>query len=127
MDIMTQLNRAMDYIEEYITDELALEEIASVTTYSQYHFGRLFYYVADMPLSEYVRKRKLSLAAEDLRYGKEKVLDIAVKYGYDSADSFTRAFVRQHGITPTEARKSNVELKIYPKLKFQIQIKGEEQ
>jgi AraC family transcriptional regulator len=114
----------MVYIEEHICDDLALADISSVTTYSEYHFGRLFYYIAEMPLSEYIRKRKLSLAAIDLQSGCDKVINLAVKYGYDSADSFTRAFVKQHGVTPTNARKNGVVLKIFPPMTFQIKIKG---
>lgn len=124
MDLLTQLNRAIDYIEEHICDDLALSDVSKVTTTSAYHFGRSFCYIAEMPLSEYIRKRKLSLAAMDLQSSDEKVIDLAIKYGYDSADSFTRAFSKQHGVTPTIARKSGVSLKIFPPLTFQIKIKG---
>jgi AraC family transcriptional regulator len=104
MDILTQLNRAMAYIEAHIDDDLALSEVAGVTAYSPYHFGRLFCCITDMPLSEYIRKRKLSLAAMKLQTGGDKVIDLAVMYGYDSADSFSRAFAKQHGITPSARR-----------------------
>ena len=124
MNLLTQLNNAVAYIEKNICDDIALSDISSVTTYSQFHFGRLFYYIADISLSEYIRKRKLSLAAMEIQSGADKVIDIAVKYGYDSADSFTRAFVKQHGITPTAARKENVELKYFPPMSFQIKIEG---
>jgi len=124
MDLLTQLTRAVEYIERNISDNLKLEKVSSVTDYSSYHFGRLFYYVADMPLSEYIRKRKLSLAAMDLRIGDEKVIDLALKYGYDNPDSFTRAFSKQHGITPTAARQDGVNFKFFPPLTFQIKIKG---
>lgn len=124
MDILTQLNHAMTYIEAHISDDLLLADVSSVTGYSSYHFGRLFYYIADMPLSEYIRKRKLSLAAMALQSGNEKVIDLAVRYGYDSADSFTRAFVKQHGVTPSAARQPGVNLTIFPPLTFQIKIKG---
>jgi AraC family transcriptional regulator len=124
MELLTQLNRAMSYIEAHIDDDMALEDVAGATTYSPYHFGRLFYYIADMPLSEYIRKRKLSLAAMKLQSGNEKVIDLAVMYGYDSADNFTRAFVKQHGVTPSQARQQGVNLTIFPPLAFQIQIEG---
>ncbi len=124
MDLLSQLNRAIEYVEENIRDDIELEKVSSVTSYSPYHFGRLFYYIAEIPLSEYIRKRKLSLAAIDLQSGDEKVIDLAVKYGYDSADSFTRAFSKQHGVTPTTARQSGINLKIFPPLTFQIKIKG---
>jgi AraC-type DNA-binding domain-containing proteins len=124
MDLLTQLNRAVTYIEDHISDDLAISDIAGVTAYSPYHFGRLFYYIAEMPISEYVRKRKLSLAAAELKDSDVKVIDLAVKYGYDSADSFTRAFAKQHGVTPTAARQSGALLKIFPPLSFYIKIKG---
>jgi len=124
VDILTQLNRAMTYIEAHIDDDLALADVSSVTAYSPYHFGRLFYYIADLPLSEYIRKRKLSLAALRLQNGNEKVIDLAVMFGYENADSFSRAFVKQHGVTPSAARQSGVNLTIFPPLTFQIKIKG---
>lgn len=124
MDLLTQLNRAMEYVEVNIKDDIELEKVSSVTSYPPYHFSRLFYYIAEIPLSEYIRKRKLTLAAMDLQSGNEKVIDLAVKYGYDNADSFTRAFSKQHGITPTVARQTGVTLKIFPPLTFQIKIKG---
>ena len=124
MDILTQLNSAMAYIEEHIADDMTLADASGVTAYSPYHFGRLFYYIADMPLSEYIRKRKLTLAAMALQSSDIRVIDLAVMYGYDSADSFTRAFARQHGVTPSIARQPGVRLTIFPPLTFQITIKG---
>lgn len=124
MEILTQLNRAMEYIEVHIENDLKLSDVSTVTNYSPYHFGRLFYYIANMQLSEYIRKRKLSLAGMALKNGNEKVIDLAMKFGYDSADSFTRAFVKQHGVTPSVARQPNVSLTLFPPLTFQINIKG---
>ena len=123
MNLIEQLNRAIEYIEENLTDAEALASVADVTSYSTYHFQRIFNYLTDMPLSEYVRKRKMSVAVADLQKG-EKVIDVAVKYGYNSADSFARAFERQHGFVPTIARQDGMEFQIYPPLNFQIQIKG---
>jgi AraC family transcriptional regulator len=124
MDILTQLNRAVAYIEEHIDDDIKLENVSKVTSFSSYHFGRLFYYITDITLSEYIRKRKLSNAAERLQNGNERIIDIALDYGYDSADSFTRAFVKQHGITPSAARNSGVHLSIFTPLTFQIKVSG---
>ncbi|MBP1756888.1 MAG: AraC family transcriptional regulator [Firmicutes bacterium] len=123
MNLIEQLNRAIDYIELNLTDSEALSSVANITSYSTYHFQRIFNYLTDMPLSEYIRKRKLSVAVVDLQRG-EKVIDVAIKYGYNSADSFTRAFERQHGFTPTIVRQDGVSFQIYPPLTFQIQIKG---
>lgn len=124
MDLLTQLNNAIHYIEMNICNDIALADVSKVTLYSSYHFGRLFYYIAEMPLSEYIRKRKLSLAATEIQGSQIKIIDLAVKYGYDNADSFTRAFVKQHGITPTAARETGSILKIFLPLSFQIKIKG---
>ncbi|MDR1642889.1 MAG: AraC family transcriptional regulator, partial [Clostridiales bacterium] len=125
MEILSQLNKACAYIEEHITDELATDDVASVTIYSPFHFGRMFYYITGMPLSEYIRKRKMSLAAERLKLG-EKVIDVAAMFGYDSADSFARAFKGQHGVNPSTARNSDIVVAIFPPLAFQIKIKGAE-
>jgi AraC family transcriptional regulator len=124
MDLLTQLKNAVKYIEENICDDIELAGVSSATNYSPYHFGRIFYYISDMPLSEYIRRRKLSLAAMELQNSSIKIIDLAVKYGYDNADSFTRAFVKHHGVTPTEARRSGVILKIFPPITFQIKIQG---
>ncbi len=123
-DIINQLNLAMSYIEEHIEDNIIISKVASVTAYSPYHFGRLFYYIADMPLSEYIRRRKLSLAAVKLQKGNDKIIDLAVLYGYDNADSFSRAFMKQHGVNPSNARKPGVNFILFPPLTFQIKIKG---
>ncbi len=123
MDLIVQLNKAIEYIEQYLTDEDALSRVAGVTVYSKYHFQRIFNYLADMPLGEYIRKRKLSVAIIDLQKG-ERVIDVAVKYGYNSADSFARAFEKQHGVTPTLARQYGVKYHIFPPITFQIMIKG---
>ena len=114
----------MDYIEEHITDDLALANVSNVTAYSPFHFGRLFYYIADMSLSEYIRRRKMSLAAMELQASGVRIIDLAVTYGYESADSFTRAFIKQHGVTPSIARQPGIGLTIFPPLTFQIKIKG---
>lgn len=103
MDLITELNQAIEYIEENLDDKLELEEIAKVTSYSPYHFQRIFNYITGIPLSEYIRKRRLSMAVFDLQEG-EKVIDVALKYGYLSADSFTRAFEKQHGMTPSQVK-----------------------
>lgn len=124
MDLISQLNNAINYIEENICDDIALSDISKVTEYSEYHFGRLFYYIVGMPLSEYVRKRKLTLAAIELQGSNVKVIDLAMKYGYESTDSFTRAFAKQHSVTPTSARQMGAILKLFPPLTFQIKIKG---
>ena len=125
MDILIALNKAMDYIEENICADIDLNAVAKVTNYSPYHFQKIFCYLADISLSEYIRRRKMTLAAFDLQNTEIKVIGVAVKYGYDSADSFTRAFSKLHDVTPSQAKIKGTQLKSFPKLSFQITIKGE--
>lgn len=125
MDLITELNLAIEYMEENLMDQMALEEVANVTSYSHYHFQRIFNYITGIPLSEYIRRRRLSLAVFDLQSG-EKVIDVAMKYGYNSADSFTRAFAKQNGVTPNQIKKEAVNFNIYPPMTFQLTVKGAE-
>jgi len=125
MEWVERLNCAMRYIEEHLTDEIDFDEISKMTLCSSYHFQRMFSYMADVPLSEYIRRRKMSRAAVDLQDETNKVLDIALKYGYDSPTAFNRAFQRIHGIAPSEVKGSRHLLKAYPSISFNISIKGE--
>lgn len=124
MDSLKNLNQALTYIEENLINEIDLKKAASFALCSEYQFKRMFSFLAGIPLSEYIRRRRLTLAAFELREGSVKVMDLAVKYGYNSADSFTRAFVHLHGISPSEARNSGHSLKAFPKMSFQLTIKG---
>ena len=122
--MLKHLNAAIDYIEQNLCSEIDLEKVSQLACISKDSFFRFFSYMTDMTLSEYIRKRKLSQAAYDLQNGKDKVIDIAIKYGYDSADAFSRAFAKQHGISPSSFRKNGGSLKIYPPASFHITIKG---
>ncbi len=124
MDMLKQLNDAINLIEESLCDEIDLDKVAELACVSKDSFIRFFSYITGMTLNEYIRRRRLTLAAFNLRRSDIKVLDVAVKYGWDSADAFTKAFTRQHGITPTQARNLNEPLKIYPPASFYILIKG---
>lgn len=101
MDWTTGLQKAIDYIEENLTEELDYTEIASKACVSSFHFQRIFSVMCNFPLGEYIRNRRLTLAGAELNLSNEKVIDIALKYSYDSPDSFTKAFTRFHGITPS--------------------------
>lgn len=125
VDWLERMNRAMDYIEENLANEIDLKEVAKLACCSTYHFPRMFSSMAGIPLSEYIRRRRLSLAAFELQNIENRVIDIAVKYGYDSPDSFARAFYNIHGVKPTVARTKGVQLKAFPRMSFQITIKGE--
>jgi AraC family transcriptional regulator len=126
MELLDQLNSAIQYIEDNIEDDDALALVAKKTEFSMYHFQRLFNYLTDMSLSEYIRKRKLSRAVTELQEG-ERILDVAVKYGYTSADSFSRAFEKQHGKLPSEVRKQGETYNIFTPLTFKIGIIGGQQ
>ena len=125
MDWLTKMNAAIDYIENNLTDEIDFGVVAMKACCSSYNFQRMFSFITDTTLAEYVRRRRLTQAALELQNTNAKVLDIAVKYGYDSSTSFARAFSALHGITPSEARQTGTRLRAYPKMSFQISIKGE--
>jgi AraC family transcriptional regulator len=124
MDSLEKMNEALSYIEENITNEIDFKEVARLAFCSEYHFQRMFSFLAGITLSEYIRRRRLTLAAFELNNSNIRIIDIAVKYEYNSPDSFTRAFQVLHGITPSEARKNGQSLKAYPRMTFQLSIKG---
>lgn len=124
MDFLVRLNEALDYLEAHLTSEIDYKEIARLACCSEYHFRRMFSSLAGVPLSEYIKRRRLTLAAFELRDSNERVIDLAMKYGYGSADSFARAFQSMHGVTPSEARHIGHSLKAYPRMTFHLSIKG---
>lgn len=110
MDVLSDIQRAIDYIEDNIAADLDFEAIAREAYLSSYHFQRLFSVFCGCTLGEYIRNRKLSLAADDLLHTQAKVIDIALKWGYDTPEGFARAFTRLFGVTPTAARSCKVAL-----------------
>lgn len=101
MDWVERLNEAVRYIEENLTGEIEYEKLGQIACCSAYHFQRMFAYIAGMPLSVYIRRRKMSLAAVDLQGGGAKIIDVAAKYGYASPTAFNRAFQSVHGVNPS--------------------------
>lgn len=124
MDWITGIQNAVNYIEEHLTDELVFGEIARHAACSEFYFQRIFGILCGMPLGEYIRNRRLTLAGSELSATDARILDVALKYGYDSPESFTRAFVRFHGITPSEAKKDGKRLKSLSRVSVQIILKG---
>lgn len=124
MGMLEGMNEALQYIEENLTDDIDFKEVARRAICSEYHFRRMFSLLAGVTLSEYIRRRRLTLAAFELSSSDIKVIDAAVKYGYNSADAFARAFQSLHRITPSEARNHGQALKAYPRMTFQLSIKG---
>ena len=123
MDVIKQLNNAIAYIENNLCGEIDTNKIAEIAFCPYDKFKRFFSYMTNMSVSEYIRKRRLTLAAYELLKGQEKIIDLAVKYGYSNADSFTRAFAKQHGVLPTEVSEET-QLKVYPPVSFYVAIKG---
>lgn len=124
MEWIDRMNNAVDYIELNFTDEISYEKLAQIACCSTYHFQRMFSFITGVPLSEYIRRRRLTLAAFELQTSNIKVIDVAVKYGYESPEAFSRAFKNLHGVMPISARDIGVSLKAFPKMTFSISIKG---
>ena len=124
MDWITGMQKAIDYIEANLTEEIDYEKVAAESFSSSYHFQRVFSILCGYTLGEYIRLRRLSLAGAELANGKEKVIDIALKYGYDSPDSFAKAFQKFHGITPSQARADGSMLKSFSRLSIKISLEG---
>lgn len=125
MEYLHRMNDALDYIENNLAGEIDYELAASKAYCSAFYFQRMFSFIADVTLSEYIRRRRLTLAAFDLQNSKVKIIDLAIKYGYDSPDSFTRAFQKLHGVTPSKAHNTGIALKAFPRITFHISIKGD--
>ena len=121
---MEAVGEALRYIEEHITDEISPEVIAKQVNLSPFYFQKGFSMLCGFTLGEYIRNRRLALAGKDLAAGDEKIIDVAMKYGYESPDSFTKAFTRFHGVTPTRVRKGDVTLKSFAPLKIKITLEG---
>ena len=126
MQWLHNFNQSIEYIENNLDKEISYDEAARIACCSTNYFQRLFSYVTDIPLSEYIRRRKMTQAAFDLQNTDKKVLDIALKYGYSSPTAFNRAFQSVHGIAPTAARNAGAKLNTYMKLTFQVKVTGEQ-
>ncbi|MFT9496035.1 AraC family transcriptional regulator [Anaerosolibacter sp.] len=124
MNSLKRMNDALNYIEKNLDEDIDLKEVSRLALCSEYHFQRMFSFLAGVSLSEYIRRRRLTLAAFELNNSSTRIIDIAVKYGYNSPDSFTRAFQNLHGVTPSEARNNGIPLKAYPRMTFQLSIIG---
>lgn len=124
MEWMKAIGDAIDYIESHITEEINTEAVARHVCVSPFYFQKGFSMLCGYTVAEYIRNRRLALAGGELLAGHAKVIDLALKYGYDSPDSFAKAFTRFHGITPSMCRKKDVTLKTFAPLKLTISLKG---
>lgn len=124
MEWLKNLSKAIEYIEMNLAGELSYEEAAKIACCSTYYFQRMFSYVTGIPLSEYIRRRRMTQAAFELQTTDSKVLDVALKYGYTSPTSFNRAFQSVHGISPISAKAQGSVLNAYPPIRFSVKITG---
>lgn len=124
MDWIIGIQKAIDYIENHLTEEIDYEKIAAESFSSSHHFQRIFSILCGYTLGEYIRFRRLSVAGAELAAGKAKVIDVALKYGYDSPDSFAKAFQKFHGIPPSKARTDGNTLKSFSRLSIKISLEG---
>ena len=124
MEWMAIIGNSIQYIEDHITEDITVEDVAKCVGVSPFYFQKGFAMLCGFSVSEYIRNRRLALAGNDLLVTQEKIIDIAMKYGYDSPDSFTKAFTRFHGVTPTSVRKDAVLLKSFAPLKLKISLEG---
>lgn len=124
MDSIERLNDAMRYIEDHLAEAIDFELAGRIAGCSEYHFRRMFSFLAGMPVGEYVRRRRLSLAAEALCRSDAKIIDVALRCGYDSPDAFAKAFAAMHGLPPSRAKQAGAALASFPPMTFQLTIKG---
>lgn len=124
MGWMESIEEALTYIEENLTNDLTIDDIAKRVGISPFYFQKGFAMLCGFTVGEYIRKRKLSCAGNDIVHSQEKIIEIALKYGYDSPDSFTKAFLRFHGVTPTAVRKREALIKSYAPLQLNFSLKG---
>lgn len=127
MDWTERLNETINYMEEHLTEEISYDRLAQIACCSTYHFQRMFTYMAGVSLAEYIRRRRMSLAAADLRDGSSKIIDIGLKYGYASPTAFNRAFQGVHGVAPSAVKKEGAMMKVYPPIRFKMTITGVEE
>jgi AraC family transcriptional regulator len=124
MNMLAQFNEAMAYIEKNLMCDIELNQISRIAGCSEYHFRRMFSFLAGMPLGEYIRRRRLSAAGILLQTEPVKVIDLALQLGYESPEAFSKAFQAMHGVTPSQAKKENTGLKVLPPMTFQLTIRG---
>lgn len=126
MDILSSLENAVTYIENNLCEDINISGVAKAAVLNEYELSNLFHSLTGMTIKEYIRKRRLTCAALNLQKGNDKIIDVALKYGYESCDSFRRAFISQHNASPSSVKNRSVALNIYPPLSFEIKVKGNE-
>ncbi len=124
MDWITGIQKAIDYIEAHLTEEIDYTQAAKESCSSSFHFQRVFSILCGLTLGEYIRCRRLTLAGAELATSNIRVIDVAAKYGYESPESFAKAFQKFHGITPSQARSHGAMLKSFSRLSIKLTLEG---
>lgn len=122
--MLERLNQVMEHIESHLDRTVEVEELARIAATSEYHLRRMFSALAGIPLSEYVRRRRLTLAGAEVLAGRDTLLEIAVRYGYGSGEAFARAFRAMHGVGPGEARRTGAALHSQSRMAFRLIVEG---
>ncbi|PUB16606.1 AraC family transcriptional regulator [Paenisporosarcina sp. OV554] len=124
MNWIDALQRSIDYLENHLESPFKMEDAAAEANVSVFHFQRIFLVLTDMSVMEYVRRRRLTLAAQELALTNVRVIEVALKFGYETPEAFAKAFKRQHGMSPSEARTSQKGFTTYNRLVISVQLKG---
>lgn len=124
MDWISTFQKAIDFMEEHLTDKISVDDVANEVAISSFYLQKSFKLLTDITISDYLKSRRLSLAGDELAVGDKKVIDIAYKYGYDTPESFSKAFFRFHGITPIKAKVESYRLKIFKPMIIHLSIDG---
>ncbi|GAA3800250.1 GyrI-like domain-containing protein [Streptomyces phyllanthi] len=122
--MLERLNEALDHIEARLDQRIEVTELARIAMTSEYHFRRMFSALAGISLSEYIRRRRLTMAGAEVLTGERTLLEIGVRYGYGSGEAFARAFRTMHGVGPGEARRTGVSLRSQPRMSFRLVVEG---
>lgn len=125
MEWLKRMRDSIEYIEKHLESKIDMDEIAAIAHSSKFHYQRMFHVLTGVTVAEYIRKRRLTLSAQELASSSSKVIDIALKYGYDTPESFSKAFRKFHGISPSKTREPMINLKSFGPLSFQISLKGD--
>ena len=124
MDCIISIQKAIEFMEKHLLEDINYEDVARQVYMSAYHFHRTFSMLTGITANEYIRNRRMSLSAQELTMSEVKVIDIAYKYGYDSPESFTKSYTRFHGVSPSVARRAGMQLKLYNRLVLKLIVEG---
>lgn len=127
MNYIKSMNEVLDYIENNLNEEISIDEIAKIACISKFHLHRTFQFLAGENIGEYIRKRRLTKAAQEMVTGDKKIIDLAFEYGYSSPESFSRAFSKWHGVSPSKIGRNENLIKAYQRISFHLTVKGGEQ